>query len=161
MKKPSRRYICTVLILALIIAMFHIPAPVDGGKMKVIDYVVKEVIKKGNLVVGSLTGKFDQIHKSVDRAVNWIKDNKLATVQGLYVAYDASTHIMTFTDGEGRYSVDFVPDDENNQFNIYVNGESCTKLVYENLENCSEERISEKLAEAEKNAIAEYKSKHR
>ena len=161
MEKPSRRYICTVLILALVIAMFHIPAPVDGGKVSIVEAALKEIIKKGNLVIGSLTGNFDRIHKSVEHAVDWIKNNKLATVQGLYVAYDASTHIMTFTDGEGRYSVDFVPDDENDQFNVYVNDEDCGTLVYENLENCSDEQRAKEFAKARKNAIAEYKKKHR
>ena len=158
MEKPSRRYICTVLILALVIAMFHIPAPVDGGKVSIVEAALKEIIKKGNLVIGSLTGNFDRIHKSVEHAVDWIKNNKLATVQGLYVAYDASTHIITFFDD--GYSVEVVPDDENNWYNIYVNDEICGVLLYKHLENCSEEQVAERSKMAEENASEEYKKRH-
>ena len=166
MKKPSRQYISAFLIFALIFAVFHIiPAPVDGagslGGFVVKEAVkgVKELLKKGNLLIGTLTGKFDRIHKSVERAVDWIKNNKLSTAEGLYVAYDASTHIMTVIDG--GYSVEFVPDDENELFNIYVNDEDCGVLVYEIIENCSEEQIAEKFSDAKENTIAEYKSRHR
>ena len=166
MKKPSRQYISAILIFALIFSMFHIiPAPVDGagsiGGFVIKEAVkgVKELLKKGNVLIGSLTGKFDRIHKSVSRTVDWIKNNKLSTAEGLYVAYDASTNIMTVI--EGGYSVEFVPDDDNEQFNIYVNNESCTKLLYKYLENCSEEQIAERSKMAEGSAIAEYKSRHR
>ena len=172
MKESSRRYINAVLIFAIIFAMFHIiPSPIDGagsfGGFVAKEAVngVKELLKKGNVVIGILTGKFDRIHKSVEHAVDWIKDNKYnlaassATTVAVDVVYDASTHVTTFTDG--GYSVDFVPDDDNEQFNIYVNDESCAKLAYENLENCSGERISEEFAHMKKNAIREYKSRHR
>ena len=176
MEKGSLKDVCLALAIGTLaaIAIFHTPLPIDGGDtlhrilVKGADGVVEELLKKGNLLIGTLTGKFDQIHKGVERAVDWIKDNKYnlagyagttAAGEGLSFVYDKLTHVATVPYGE--YSVEFVPDDENDQFNIYVNGESCTKLAYEYLKNCSEERISEKLTEAEGNAIEEYKSRHR
>ena len=190
MKEPSRRCISAVLVLGIFLAMCHIPVTVDGavtlaaedGKCVAagacfvpgpivkegVKIIGKELLKKGKLLIGTLTGKFDRIHKSVERAVDWIKDNKYTLARsavttavegGLSFVYDESTHVTTVTDGD--YSVEFVPDDENNQYNIYVNDEDCGTLVYENLENCSDEQRAKELEKAKKNAIAEYKKKHR
>ena len=75
------------------------------------------------------------------------------------IVYDASTYVTTVTDDD--YVVEFIPDDENDLYNIYVNDENCGVLAYKHLDNCSDKQIAEKFVEAKENAIEEYKKKHR
>ena len=99
MKEPNRRYIGVVLALGILISICHIPVPVDGNVIGPISNSVEvfalssscclgliktglrilmkgDVIKKGDVAIGSFTGNFDRIHKNVERAVEWIKNNK-------------------------------------------------------------------------------------
>ena len=78
------------------------------------------------------------------------------------IAYDKSTHVATFIekDNNNDYFVQFIPDDKNNRYNIYVNDEICGVLPYEIIKNCSEEKIAEKFADARKSTIEEYKRGH-
>ena len=175
----DRRFLCTLVCCALILSLFYLPIPVGAGKFekpirivlektgldKVLGKIGADVLKKGNVIVGTLLGKFEKIHKNVEKGVLWLKHHKGEVLGGLTlaeIAYDKSTHVATFIekDNNNDYFVQFIPDDKNNRYNIYVNDEICGVLPYEIIKNCSEEKIAEKFADARKSTIEEYKRRH-
>ena len=109
----DRRFLCTLVCCAFVLSLFYLPVPVGAGKFekpikiilektgldKVFGKIGAGILKKGNIIVGTITGKFEKIHKNVERGVLWLKHHKGEISGGLISCGNSIRCINVCDDG--------------------------------------------------------------
>jgi len=163
--KLTRLQICVVIMGIALIGIHAAPIveanPIAGP-------IIKEGIKHLKDFAKALTkvlksGEINAAHKSVEKAIQKIKEDPLlyglAAAEAANLAKDGVVTLIEIVDSTA-YDVAIKLNDDDQRFDIYVNNDRVSAVSYAKLVDLNEEDIVTKLKDAADNAITEYQARH-